>query len=370
MHSIRWILSVSLLTAVLAAPARAEIIHDLDEGQVPVTTQDADERAAAVRTALMQVLVKVTGNRQIAADPKVKGLLDNAQNYVQKYRYRPAPPPPGAAAAVATPGSVAQADQEVLWVHFDGDAIARDLSRLGIPVWGKSRPAILLWLAVDEGDQRYIVAGDHAPDLQQGIAQEARQRGVLVYMPVFDLEDQMALTFADVWGDFEQTIQKASARYRPDAVLVGRIYQASGGVWQGRWTLYQGGQAGNTWDAAAGGTEQAAVAGIDGVADTLAQQFAHVINPTATAALAIEVTGVTTARDYARVMKYLSGLEPVAQTQVTRVAPGSLDIELSLLSDPRRFAQRLSLDTVLAPDTTPGQAPAPGGGVLVYRLSP
>ena len=368
MRRIRWILVCWIaFIAVLSAPARAELIRDLDEGQVPVSGQGADERADAVRAALAQVLVKVTGNRQIAADPKVKDVLANAQKYVQQYRYRAAA---DAAAGGAVPVPGAAPDQQLLRVHFDGDAVARDLSQLGIPVWGRSRPAVLLWLAVEDGDQRYIVAGDRAPELQQGVAEEAQQRGVRVFPPVFDLEDQMALTFADVWGDFEQTIQKASQRYRPDAVLVGRIYQSSPGVWQGRWTLYEG-DTGKSWDAAAADTEQAAVAGVDALADTLAQQFARVINPTATATVALEVNGVTTAGDYARVMKYLSGLEPVSQAQVTRVSPDRLDVKLLLLSDAHSFAQRLSLDPVLEPDNSPPQAAAPpGGDLLVYRLSP
>lgn len=364
MYPIRIIPLLCLAIGMLfSVSAPAAVINDLYEAEVPVDGQSPQERADAERTALNQVLIKVTGNREISTDPKVSDLLDSAGRYVQQYRYRQVHPAPVAGIPESTLA-------EVLWVHFDPAAITRYLSEMQIPVWGKTRSAALLWLAVDLGDQRYIVAGDKAGDLQQVILKQAARRGVRVFLPLFDLEDQINLSFADVWGDFEQSIDKASQRYQADVVLVGRVYQHQPGVWQGRWTLYEGHNSRN-WDVDGADINDVVGQGIDGLADILAGQFAQVISETAKDSALLEVTGVASIDDYARVIKYLAGLEAVAQVQVQQVAGDDLYLQLSLLSDPAGVVQHIALGSTLQQvPPAAGTQPSSGDSVLVYRLIP
>ena len=42
---------------------------------------------------------------------------------------------------------------------------------------------------------------------------------------------------SDLWGGFESDIRRASERYLPDVILVGRL-SSRGGDWEGNWTLY------------------------------------------------------------------------------------------------------------------------------------
>lgn len=349
--------------AVFSVSARAAVIQNLYEAEVPVNGQSSHERTDAVRTALNEVLIKVTGNRDISSNPKIGDLVDNAEQYVQQYRYRQVHGNPVAGIPETTV-------REALWVHFDPIAITRYLSGMQIPVWGKTRSATLLWLAVDRGSQRYIVAGDKADDLQQVIMQQATRRGVRVLLPLFDLEDQRNLSFADVWGDFEQSIDKASQRYQADVVLVGRVYEPQPGAWQGRWTLYEGHNTRN-WEVDGADINDVVGQGIDGLADTLAGQFAQVISETVKDSAVLEVTGVTSIDDYARVVKYLGGLESVAQVQVQQVVGDDLYLQLSLLSDPTGLVQHIALGTTLQQvPPADGASPPTGDSVLVYRLLP
>lgn len=366
MNPIRLISLLCLVFGVLiSVAAPAAVIKNLYEAEVPVDGQSSQERADAVRTALNQVLIKVTGNREISSEPKVGDLLDNAGRYVQQYRYRQLHGNPVAGIPESTV-------REVLWVHFDPAAITRYLSSMQIPVWGKTRSAALLWLAVDQGDQRYIVAGDRAGDLQQVILQEAARRGMRVFLPLFDLEDQLNIGFADVWGDFEQSIDKASQRYQADVVLVGRVYQPQPGKWQGRWTLYEGHNTRSKWDVEGADINDVVSQGIDGLAETLAGQFAQVISETVKDSATLEVTGVASIDDYARVIKYLGALESVAQVQVQQVAGDDLYLQLSLLSDPAGLVQHIALGSTLrqVPPAVDAASPPTGESVLVYRLLP
>lgn len=348
--------------SVLPGAALASVVNDLYEAEVPVNGQGAQERSEAIRTALNQVLIKVTGDREISANPKVADLLDDAEKYVQQYRYRIVHDVPQA-------GLPETAVQQVLWVHFEPSAITGFLSAEQIPLWGRTRPATLLWLAVDLGDERYIVEGDRSDDLQKQIMQEASRRGIRVFLPLSDLEDQLNLSFADIWGNFPDPILKASQRYQADAVLVGRIYQHSPGNWVGRWSLYQGGKV-TDWDDEGGDMSDVAGQGVDGLADTLAQRFAQVITETPKDSVLMEVTGVTGIDDYARVVKYLSGIDVVGRVQVQRISGSDVFVQLALRGDVSGLVQHISLGTTLAAVPASPLNPSSGDQALVYSLSP
>ena len=84
-------LAAGLLTS-LSAPAVE--VTGLYEAEVPVTSQSAAERVAAIHTALEEVLVKVSGNAEVLQRPELKSLLDQAEQWVQRYQYRAALPVP------------------------------------------------------------------------------------------------------------------------------------------------------------------------------------------------------------------------------------------------------------------------------------
>ncbi|HSN00139.1 MAG TPA: DUF2066 domain-containing protein [Rudaea sp.] len=74
-----------LLVMALTAPAHAEGLYT---GQVPVNSQSDAERAEALKSALAQVVVKLTGgDNAVLARPDVAQAVANAANYVQQYQY-------------------------------------------------------------------------------------------------------------------------------------------------------------------------------------------------------------------------------------------------------------------------------------------
>jgi len=349
--------------ALWCTAASAAVMHDLYDAEVPVDDQGEQQRAQAEHTAMNQVLIKVTGDSEITTNPKVDDLLGHAQKYVQRFSYRTvaAAPPEGAPAAVL---------RQMLLVHFDPKAVLGFLREAGIPVWGQTRPTVLVWLAVEEDGERYLVAGDRSQDLQQLIRQEAARRGLRVFLPLYDLEDQQVMGVADVWGNFQQVIAQASQRYGADAVMVGRVYHRDAQDWRASWTLYEGRDS-SSWQDDGGDVGDAVGQGVDGLADTLAQQFAQVISETVEASVGLQITGVGSIRDYARVAKYLAGLDLVSHVEVDRVAGDSVFVHLALLGDSKRLLQHIRLGTTLEQvPSVPGARVAAKDNLLVYRLVP
>lgn len=347
------------------APVLSVEVADLYEAEVPVEGQGAAERGAAIRSALKEVIVKITGKTDVFSRHDLDGLINDAGKYVQQYRYR--------TERIAPVAGIPEAGRrQVLWVSFYDTAIRRSLAEAGIPVWGKTRPETLLWLAVDQDDERYVVAGETADNLQYAVRSRASARGMRVFFPLFDLEDQFKLGFADIWGNFEQAIERASQRYEPDAILTGRASATGSGNWQVRLTLYH--SAGNAhWMTEAETLEDAVAKGVDGLVDTLAQRFAQVISDVVKKSVTMRVTDVRSIEDYTRAVEYLSMLDAVDNVRVRQVLSSHIIVRLALRSDPDSLVQHITLGSTLARSESldAGTAPATNEeNILVYRLLP
>lgn len=361
----RFFAVVACLAAGLAAggAARAVEVPGLYEAQVPVTGQSAAERVAASRTALEEVLVKVSGNADVIRLPQIEPLLSQAEQWVQRYQYRAAPPP----AAGTPPADAAAAPTQLLWESFDRQTINQRLYDAGVPVWGINRPATLLWLAVEDGGERYLVGGDNRPDVQTMVNTQATRRGLPLNVPLLDLQDQDALAVADVWGDFSDVIFKASERYQPDAILVGRVYAVAADQWQSHWSLYHRGSV-ITWESGPGSQDAAVAAGVAGATEQFAKRYALELTPGIANTVLMSIENVATLADYARVMHYLQTLDPVADVQVTRIEGPKVSFLIKVRGQTHGLIQTIALGKTLvavtpqavsdAVDMTP---PAEGG---------
>jgi hypothetical protein len=92
-------------------------------GSAPVGSQSDEERAGALRVALGQVIVKLSGDASALSRPDVAKAVAHAERFMQSYSYQPNP------TGSADAGKPAAKYQLV--AQFDGgkvDALVRDLS--------------------------------------------------------------------------------------------------------------------------------------------------------------------------------------------------------------------------------------------------
>ena len=229
-RSIYCLLLLALLVAI-APPAGAIEMASLYTAQVPLDPEESDPRTAAYRTALQDVLLRVSGSA-VAADPELFDLLfPSPTSYV--VQYRPGP-------------------DDTLFVSFDGEAVEDVLRRNGQPVWGSDRPLTLIWLAVDWGQGEREIIGADDPErtddeartidrnrlLRERVLDVAERRGLPIAFPLLDTEDLAKVTFPDIWGGFDELVLDASQRYEANSVLIGRIRPESSQ--QNRWTWHFG----------------------------------------------------------------------------------------------------------------------------------
>lgn len=146
-HSRLFFRFLALCLGVLAAlpPAHAA---DLYSAQVPVTSQSDAERTGALKTALSQVMVGLTGgDTAVLARPEVSRALGDAVKYVQQYQY---------ASDVGTDNGQPKV-QLSLVAQFDRNAVDKLLADLGLAHGSTGTQTQAAQAAVDVKPQVYRV---------------------------------------------------------------------------------------------------------------------------------------------------------------------------------------------------------------------
>lgn len=309
----------------------------LYEAEVPVASQGSGERAEALPRALEQVLVRMTGDRGITQQPAAASLMKDPARYVQQYRYR----------QVAGPEE-GELSPLRFWVRFDGASLERALRNQGLPFWGQERPETMVWLAVERGEGRVLVSEQGYEEFKRPLAAAARRRGLPLIFPLMDLEDRSQVSSSDVWGGFLDRLAAASARYRPQATLVGRVHRARSGAWSARWTLRVQG-VDRSWSDARADLDTLLGDGLEVAADELAARFAVRDSAGARARFLITVDGVRGLEDYAELNRYLQGLTPVERVQLVRLAGEQAEYQIELRGEEQAFGRAVAMGGRLEP---------------------
>lgn len=325
--------AVSVLLAVsLTLPADALEMTSLYSVEVPYDAEDPD-RKNAYRTALDQVLIRITGTTAAAESPELAELFPNPARYVSQYRSGP--------------------DNSVI-VSLDGPAIEKVLRQSGAMVWGSERPLTLIWLAVDWGQgEREIVAADDARSLpgagrsidrnrllRERVDEVANLRGVPVVFPLLDTQDLESISFSDIWGGFDDRVLDASLRYGATSVLVGRIKADEVQGLGNRWTWYLDNER-LDW-----GGEPEEVVNL--MADSLALQYAFRGNEPLDA-IRLSISGINSVVAYGEVQRLVENLAAIDAHLVESVEGDKIIYEVQVQGGAERLQRALEQSRLLEP---------------------
>ena len=329
----------------LSFAARAATFPNLYSVTVNQDPAAADQRAAATGAAFAAVLVRVTGNRYAGLDPELKPLISDASRYTTQY------------------GTDRQGRAIV---GFNATRVEQALAGLNVRMWGSERPLTLIWIAVDDGQGGRALLGSGDPPagatpamvdllamLRTELAAVADERGLPLVLPRLDADDLAAVTIDDVSGALGDRVTAASARYRADAVLIGRLHPGLIGN-EIEWLLFKDNERRMVQGTAVRD-------GLDAVADQYASELS--VLPGATTSR-LRVLDVATPADYGRVMSYLEKVGSLQSVDVESLERGMLTVRVAARGDAKVLQRVLALGGVLQPDST-----APAGGALVFRIA-
>lgn len=352
---------IFVLISVFATNGFAADVANLYQSRISVATQNEVERSEVAPDVLRQVILKVVGDSDAVEAAYLSPILSRVDQFIQQYQYR---------RVNKISDDLTQPDRLELLLTFNETRLNQALIKLGLPIWGKSRPEVLLWLAIDDGNKREILgSGDTDMKIPAAIKQAADKRGLSILMPVMDLQDQQQVTFADLWGGFPQSVKDASRRYGAQVVLMASVSVADNGALQARWQSLIDGQS-EKWQSR-GSFDNTVDTGIDELSNGLARRYSQVVTVAMTTKkygqeYLLQVNNVRDYADYSRVMAYLGKLQLVSGVQLSSLVEDQLDVTVSLKGyDLDVLNRTLAIDRVLIEDS-----PYSNTAVMRYRLSP
>lgn len=331
MQGVKWAVALSLLLGSLLASA-AEI-RDLYLAEVPADQSQQQWQ----QQALLQVLVKVSGQADVGEIPAIRNELRRASSYVKQFE------------------AVRQQQQNRVRVLLDTVRVNQLLQQQQLPVWGAQRPETLLWIVEQtvSGERRFVRAASEP--LLSALNQTFREKALPLTLPLYDIDDLKQLSETDVWAGFWQQVNQASTRYGADVILLVMIEHSTDGMrlnWQRQVN-------GRTFRYEASAADEAALMEQFGsqLAALLAQEYAVVFSQDGnTNKAVIEVSGLEGLTDLVTVQRALQQMLGVNTVTVTayqnRTARFTLEMSLPAeeLLKALQFERRLrQLDQDITP---------------------
>lgn len=361
--------SILALTAGLlllnSMPVTATVVEHLYEAEFAVSDQTRKTRHEIFRKAFQQVLIKVVGSSAVLGSPLVHEARSNVLKYVSQFRYIELPKdfvqPP---ATKSTPVVFSN----ILWIRFDTSAVNKLLKNSQLPVWGKLRPETLVWIAVRDGGQRYVLRRRDKSPIKDQIEKAAKLRGLPIIWPEYDQTDRSRLSFVDLWGGFWDNVLTVSRRYQKESMLVGRYLWAAG-EWQVNWDLLTNTHQKN-WQIHSNELDFLSTTGVDKASDLVSAKYALFLRETGGSNIYIDIHGVNDIDDYSKIAAYLQGLAPVKDLNASEVSSQGVRFKIDAQGNVEDLKHLIALGAVLRPVNVQvsTQQPEQGDVVMAYEV--
>ena len=319
----------TLLCCCLPLVVSAAQVTDLYQGKAPTS----GDMTAAQSQALGDVLVKVTGKRDILTQPDVVKALAAPADYVQQYSYQDI-------------GSV-----KFLKADFNVAKVNALVGQSKFALLGPVRPQVAIWLVVDEGERR-ILPDQSGDGWSEALRVQTQAMGLPVSLPLMDLDDNMAVNATDVWGRFADPVLQASQRYGAEMVVLGKL-SPEGEAWSIDWGLYgtkPGAQAGELTELTNGsgsGTQAEVAKGFaDALAGWLVQQYGTRLSGVASSQTLV-VEGLSDIDGMIQIQKLLQEMASVTKVAIGKLEGDKVTFNLSLQGDKAELVRGLQLESRL-----------------------
>lgn len=295
-----------------------------------VLSNEKNARSIAWGEGLEQVLVKASGNADIADNEVVKKAMRDGSDYLAKFKY----------------GTLN--GQKSLDMQYSPKQIRVLLSQANASVWPKERENVLVWLVQDDNVERQVGWEQSGLDSVAALQTAAQQSGLPITLPLGDMDDLTKISAPDLWGNFPEPLEEASVRYPADSALVLKV-AANGPSSEVNWQLYDMAPDSITSSpqSAITGVETGEVAqAIDQAIAKISAYYAKKNKPSskqvADDALWAHFSGIQSAQSFFNLERSLLNLESVATVQVHSIQGMNVTFNIQLLSNKADFEKQVT----------------------------
>ncbi|MGD9265767.1 MAG: DUF2066 domain-containing protein [Lysobacterales bacterium] len=309
--------------------------NELYAGEVAVLTQSEAERNAAVPEALIQVLQKISGQRELPASPELDEALSNAGKMLISFGYR----------SVKRQGPEGIETEELrLLARFIPSETDQLAQRIGLPRWRKERPPVQVWAVVDDGLGRELMPVEFTY-AWRSMEDVASIRGLPLSWPELDEEERQLIDMRLVWGGFTDYLVERGAPADGVAIVAAR---RDGPLWSLRWNVADNDRRWS-WHDSDRELRFALTRGVHRLADEIAAANSIAASQQGRSSTDITVGGLRGAEDYATCLAYLEGLSVVTGVNILGAGPGHVRFRLQLNAAVEYLDAALRNGTVLLP---------------------
>jgi len=274
--------------------------------------------------ALRLVAVKATGMRDAGA--RITATIPNLRTYVQRFE------------PVRGDGSVL--------IEFDPAAVDRLLTTLGLPLWARERPGVLVWLSVPDANGRPSwIAADQQSVERDLVERAAQARGLPLIWPAMDGADLATAASLLTARSSRQALLASADRYRADAVLFGVATRDAAGGSSVQWSFAIG-DANVASDEPIGAMQTSLEEGIQVAADRCASLFA--VSSNARSDIPVQIVGIHNLDAYAGALNYLQGLTIVLNVAVEQLSGDALHLRVAVRGNSATLRHAVELKRRLA----------------------
>lgn len=327
----RYLVVPIIAALLLPFSALAKTKVDVYHAEV-VLTKEKHARSIAWGKGLEQVLIKASGNAEIAENPVIKKALRDGSDYMAKFKY----------------GSVE--GQKSLDMQYNPKQISALLKQANADFWPAERENLLVWLVQDDNQTRQIGWEQSGLASVGSLQMATEQAGLPITLPLGDMDDMTKISATDLWGNFADPLQAASVRYPVEAVLVLKLSQ-NGDNSEVNWQLYDGAPqtiAQNPQPTITGVEAATSEQAIAQAVQKVSAYYANKNKPSANQQVAEDAlwanfSGIHSAKAFFELEKMLNSLDSVATVQVQSIQADTVTFDVQLLSDEDAFKKQVSL---------------------------
>jgi hypothetical protein len=323
---------LQILGIVFALDVQAQ---DLYSGEVAISGPSAAERSQAVPSALIQVLQKHSGQRELPISPALDSALLEANRILVSFYYRDHE-------AIASDG--ARSTERRLVANFLPEAVDRIVQELELPRWRADRRPVQIWIVVDDGLGRRLmpVEYEYAWNALKDIA---NLRGLPLAWPELDEEQEQLVDLQLLWGGF--TDELPDQGYGLDDVVIVAA-RREGAEWNVRWNFGDGDET-SGWRIRDIDLSFALVDGLHHLTDVVANRDAIAVSGQGQWQSEISVSGFKSPEDYVDCLAYLEKLDVVETVNILEVRNELIRFRLELNALPEYFRNEIERDAMLLP---------------------
>ena len=308
---------------------------ELYEVEILVINEAGDTRWRAFTEGLNEVFIRISGDSFVM--DKLK--RPPASQYVKRFSYDPVDEP--AANEKGEPLNYR------MKIQYNGHAMEKYLRDNGFAVWGEHRPDVVVWLAVRDGRNEYVLKRNDESLIKAAAEQALKRRGIPESWPLYDASDKKILTVADIRGGFSDPVGKASKRYSRGPALTGSLIW-NGAKWQSSWSLLM--DSGNHhWSIEETDYKLLIDKSINQAGDAMGAVFAiHGADKNQKiVSVQLDIDAINSIKKYRKAEDYLSNLTAVKAVRLLQVDGHRVLFEVSLRSTEEDFLNLIKNDAQL-----------------------